>query len=191
VTKVARRARRAPAAAPAQRRPSWGAVADAIGCCVLAFAFLPPLASLVGWLSFEATNPLNLRDRVVLEFLPIRGLIALLAAFLAGVVPGVVSGVFDGVLVTTWWTWRGVPTHGHVLLLGAVSGALAAELMTLAVLAFEASTTSAALPPMSTLVFELASGVVCGIVSAPRAVRLLAGRARVDPGTAVVPARSH
>jgi hypothetical protein len=189
VTKVARRPRPAPAAAPAQRRPSWGAIADAIGCCVLAFAFLPPLASLVRWLTFESANALNLSDHIVLEFLPIRGAITLVAAFLAGVVPGVIAGLIDGALVSVWWTWRGVPTRGHALLLGAACGVLAAALMIVVILAVQVATTSTELPTASSLAFEVGSGLACGIVSAPGAVRLLAAPARLDPAPAVASAR--
>jgi hypothetical protein len=190
VTTVARRRPPARAPLPAQRpRPSSGAVADAIGCCVLAFAFLPPLASLVSWLWFEAGNPLNLQNRFVLEFVPVRGAVELVSSFLAGVVPGVVGGAIDGALVVAWWTSRGVPTRRHALALGAVTGALAATAMMLAVLGYQAATTSVPLPPIATLAAELGYGVVCGILSAPRAVRLLAGDAAVEPPAALAPAR--
>src|SRR5690606_22166745 len=49
--------------------------ADAVGHCVLVFAFLPTLAALPSWLAFEARNPLNASDPLVLVFLPVRGAI--------------------------------------------------------------------------------------------------------------------
>ena len=90
-------------------RPSWLGIADAVGHCVLVFAFLPALASLPAWLYFEAGNPLNREDAVALTFVPVRGAILLLHAFRAGVVPGVLAGLVDGVLVCAWVGRRGNP----------------------------------------------------------------------------------
>jgi len=148
-----------------------GRFADAIGHSVLVFAFLPTLVSLPSWLRFEATNGLNLTDPVVLAFLPVRGAILLLHAFQAGAVPGVLAGIVHGLLVCalarTLETSRGVAAAA-----GAVAGALAALVVVL-VTAGRIGIASLAGAPV---LFELASGIVCGAIAAPTAVRLARGR---------------
>lgn len=144
--------------------------ADAIGHSVLVFAFLPTLASLPSWLRFEATNGLNLTDPVVLAFLPVRGVILLLHAFQAGAVPGVLAGIVHGLLVCA--VARTFETSRDVAAAGAVAGALAALVVVLAT-AGRIGLASLAGGPV---LFELASGIVCGAIAAPTAVRLARGR---------------
>ncbi len=139
---------------------------------MLVFAFLPTLAALPAWLTFELRNPLNLSDPVVLVFLPVRGAILLLHAFRAGVVPGVLAGVVDGLLVQAWARRRDeVAITGPRIGLAALGGALAAlsVVVGLGLFAARGGVPSFAL---ATVAFEIASGVVCGMVAAPGAVRL-------------------
>jgi hypothetical protein len=163
-----------------------GACADAVGHCVLIFAFLPTLASLPAWLAFEAQNPLNLSDPVVLIFLPVRGAILLLHAFRAGVANGVLAGLVDGLLVWVWVRRYGLPSPaGRAPALGAVGGALAALIVVIAKLvgpALQAPLTASLLAPIA---FELVAGVVCGLVAAPRAAHLAAAA----PGVATTGVR--
>lgn len=160
-------------AAAASRVPAWGACADALGHCVLVFAFLPTLAALPRWLAFEATNTLNLHDPVVLAFLPVRGALLLLSALDEGLVPGIVAGVIAGLLVCAWTARQPAPrTPASRLLLGAAGGFCAAGLMLLATIGWaRASGRSLTVPP-TTLAFELASGAVCGLVAISGALRL-------------------
>lgn len=152
-------------APPGTRRStgrSFGFAADVIGHCVLVFAFAPSLAALPGWISFEADNPLNVEDAVVLMFLPVRGLVALLDTFAAGLGARVLTGAVAGVLLSAWLSTRVVaPTLARRILVGASSGALAAGLVTLGA-------------GLATDFREMATavgwGVVCGLVAASTAV---------------------
>lgn len=152
------------------RPRSWAACADAIGHCALIFAFVPPLAALPRWIAFEATNRLNLEDPLVAVFLPVRGAILLLNEFREGVVPGVVAGVLDGILLCAWVAWRDadMPIRRQ-LLVGAQSGLLAAGVMVAGTLL---SSGGRSVPTVAVL-FELVSAVICGMIAAPAAIRLL------------------
>ncbi|MEO7435689.1 MAG: hypothetical protein ABI080_09395 [Candidatus Binatia bacterium] len=168
-------------AAAASRAPAWGALADALGHCVLVFAFLPTLAALPRWLAFEATNTLNLHDPVVLAFLPVRGGLLLLSALEEGLVPGIVAGVIAGMLVCAWARWQPEPrTPSFRLLLGAAGGFCAAGLMLLTTMAWARAAGRSLTVPTATLAFELASGAVCGLVAISGALRL-ARQGRVVP----------
>jgi hypothetical protein len=152
--------------------------ADAVGHCVLVFAFLPVLAALPPWLRFEAQNPLNASDPVVLAFLPVRGAILLLHAFAAGVVPGVLAGVVDGVLVCVWARRADAATSSRArLAVGALAGGLAAATVVGGSLAIAAARGRPASVPLATVAFELGSGVVCGAVAVGGALRLARGAA--------------
>ncbi|HJQ83705.1 MAG TPA: hypothetical protein VKA21_06510 [Candidatus Binatia bacterium] len=154
----------------------WGAVADAVGHCVLIFAFAPTLAALPGWLYLEAHNPLNLDEPLVLMFAPMRGVIALLDAFAAGVLPGVLAGAIDGILVVTWFSWGGdVSTRRRQVFMGAIWGALAAGLMLPVATSVTFLRGASVTLPAATVAFEITSGIVCGMVATPTAIRLLAG----------------
>lgn len=149
--------------------------ADAIGYSVLVFAFLPTLAALPPWLRFEATNPLNLADPVVLAFLPVRGVVLLLHAFQAGAIPGVLAGIIHGVLLCAFTRTSAAGSdvkRGMVAAIGAVAGALAA----LGVVLATAGRLGLASLAGGPVLFELASGIVCGAIAAPTAVRLASGR---------------
>jgi hypothetical protein len=157
---------------PSSRPRSWAACADAIGHCALIFAFVPPLAALPRWIAFEATNRLNLEDPLVAVFLPVRGTILLLNEFREGVVPGVVAGVLDGVLLGVWVAWRDADMPiGRQLLVGAISGLLAAGLMVAGTLVAAGDRSQAV--PIVAVLFELGSAVICGMIAAPTAIRLL------------------
>jgi hypothetical protein len=160
----------------ASARPrSWAAYADAVGHCMVVFAFVPALAALPRWLSFEATNRLNLEDPLVLVFLPVRGVILLLNEFRDGAVPGVLAGVLDGLLLCAWVAWRpeALPLARRAVV-GAISGLVAAGLMVAGTLA--AADRSQPVP-MVAILFEIASGAVCGTIAAPTAIRLLTASA--------------
>jgi hypothetical protein len=121
---------------------------------------------------------LNASDLVVLAFVPVRGAILLLHAFRAGVVPGVLAGLVDGFLLCAFVRRYGVASPpGRRWVAAALGGALAAAAAVLGVLAFGAAfgTGAAGIAP-ATLAFEIGSGVVCGVVAAPRAMRLAAAR---------------
>jgi hypothetical protein len=158
---------------------SWGAVADAVGHCLLVFAFAPVLVALPRWLYFEATNPLNLEDPIVLAFLPARAGVLMLNTFLAGAVQGVVAGIVAGALVSAWAGARGRPsTRAQEILLGAACGTVAACLMVGAVLALEVSEGRPVPSHVGPIAFEIATGAVCGVLAVPTALRLLAGQGR-------------
>jgi hypothetical protein len=160
----------------AERPLGLGRFADAIGHSVLVFAFLPTLASLPSSLRFEVSNGLNLTDPVVLAFVPVRGVILLLHAFKAGVVPGVLAGIIHGLLVCAFaarTSGAGAGAgRGVVVGVGAVAGALAALAVVLATVGRGGGAALATGP----VLFELASGIVCGAIAAPTAVRLARGR---------------
>lgn len=165
--------------AVAGRARGLGRSADAIGHCVLVFAFLPTLAALPPWMWFEVQNPLNASDPVVLAFLPVRGAILLLHAFRAGVVPGVLAGLVTGVLVCAFvraTAPEATARRGTLTLLGALGGGLAALTVVAAMLGFRVVQGGTATLAIATAAFELASGLVCGLVAAPTAVRLARGR---------------
>jgi hypothetical protein len=157
---------------PAARR--LPAIADAIGHCVLVFAFLPALAWLPGWVYFELRNPLNLEDVVVLTFIPVRGAILLLSAFGQGVVPGSLAGIACGVLLVAWDA-RGTRRDGRGgrVLVGAAAGVAAAALVVAATLAIAIARTGATELPWVAIAFELGSGLACGAIAGPTAMRLL------------------
>jgi hypothetical protein len=159
----------------AERPLGLGRFADAIGYSVLVFAFLPTLAALPPWLRFEATNGLNLSDPVVLAFLPVRGVISLLHAFQAGAAPGVLAGIVHGLLVCAvarTFAVRATERRAVVAAAGAVAGALAALVVVLATVGRIGIASLAA----GAVLFELASGIVCGAIAAPTAVRLASAR---------------
>ena len=146
-----------------------GAIADVVGHCVVVFAFVPTLAVLPGWLVSEAANPVNRHEPIVLAFLPVRGLVALWSAFDAGLVPGIIGGLIDGILLGAWLL-RDKPRRAVVA--GAVCGVLAGLGVVLASIALGAFQHGFSLPRAVPVAFELASGVVCGMLAIPTAVRL-------------------
>lgn len=153
---------------------SLGGVADAVGHCVLVFAFAPTLAALPAWLYFEAHNPLNLQEPVVLTFVPVRGAILLLDAFAAGVSEGVLAGAIHGILVSAWASWRGrVSTRRQRIGLGAIGGALAACLMIFAQVSVGVVDLGQLASHGGVVAFEIVSGMLCGLVATPTALRLL------------------
>jgi hypothetical protein len=161
---------------------SWGAVADAVGHCLLVFAFVPALTALPRWLYSEAMNPLNFHEPLVLAFVPVRGIMVLLDAFSAGVAPGVLAGVVDGVLVSAWLlSDHGVSTKRQLILVGAICGALAASLVVLVAVARAVSAGARLALPAGAVAFAIGSGVVCGMIAVPTAVRFLTSRSGVDP----------
>jgi hypothetical protein len=164
-----------PGAEPVPKGPLLGALADAVGHCVLVFAFLPALSALPGWLAFEATSRTNLEDGVVLAFLPVRGAVLLLHAFRAGVVTSVAAGIAAGLALTAWTWWRGaVASWGGRLGIGAIAGALAAGIGIAVGLAIVAARGTVPDVPLRVIAFELGTGIVCGMIAAPRAIQLLA-----------------
>ena len=146
-----------------------GAIADVVGHCVVVFAFVPTLAVLPGWLHAEATNALNWHDPIVLAFLPVRGMVALWSAFGAGLVPGIIGGLIDGVLLGTWLL-RAQPRSAFVA--GAICGTLAGCGVVLASVALGTFQHGLSLPGAVPVAFELASGLACGMLAVPTAVRL-------------------
>jgi hypothetical protein len=143
----------------------------------LVFVFLPPLAALPEWLYFEARNPLNVDDPVVLVFLPIRGAILLVNAFRDGVVSGTLAGVSYGILVASWVSWRGdLAPWRRRMALGAGAGLIAGSTVVLATLIRATLQGRASAVPAVAIAFELVSGVVCGALAAPTAMRLLTRR---------------
>jgi hypothetical protein len=164
---------------PAPTKPgaySPGAVADSIGHCVLVFAFVPALAVIPGWLFFESTNPLNVREPLVLSFLLVRGVDTVLNAFYAGIVAGVLTGFIYGVLVCAWlWSGARVSTQRQLYLSGAIGGALAACLMVVVVATVQAFAGQERIWGAGAIAFEVVSGLVCGTIAVPTAARLLRG----------------
>ena len=153
-------------------RTSFGAVADAVGQSVLVFAFLPAVAPVPRWLAFELANPLNRADPVVLTYLPVRGAVLLLNVFWQGLVPGLAAGLLNGILFTALATRSARPaTRTNALLLGATTGVSAAVFMTTIFVAIGLASPTELTRP--TTLFELASGLVCGAVAAPQAMRWL------------------
>ncbi|HLY37279.1 MAG TPA: hypothetical protein VKU61_04545 [Candidatus Binatia bacterium] len=146
-----------------------GAIADVVGHCVVVFAFVPTLAVLPGWLHAEATNPLNWHEPIVLAFLPVRGMVALWSGFDAGLVPGILGGLIDGILLGTWLL-RAQPRRAFVA--GGICGTLAGCGVVLASVALGTFQRGFSLPRAVPVAFELASGVVCGMLAVPTAVRL-------------------
>jgi hypothetical protein len=152
--------------------------ADAIGHCVLVFAFLPTLAALPLWLRFEWQNPLNASDPVVLAFLPVRGAILLLHAFQAGLVPGVLAGIVASLLACARAPRRGAAASRSASVgFGALAGGLAAATVVVGSIAWAAVRGRPVSAPLTTVAFELGSGVVCGMVAVGRALRLASGAA--------------
>jgi hypothetical protein len=154
------------------RPVSWLAVADVVGHCLFVFVFVPALTAIPAWVRFEVTNPLNIRDPIVLSFLLVRGFRVVLDAFYAGLVAGVVSGGIAGVLMcVVAWSGVNVTTRPKLYAIGAITGGVAACLMIVAVVAIQGLAGHAGV--WGTIPFEIASGLVCGALSAPTAVRLL------------------
>jgi hypothetical protein len=162
-------------------RSRVAAWADAIGHCLLVFAFVPPLAALPRWLGFEVTNALDVQDPLVLVFLPVRGVILLLNEFRDGVVPGIFAGVLNGLALCAWTTWRGAEaTLTRRLGVGAAAGLAAAGVMVVVTLMVIGDRSQPL--PLGAILFEIGSGVVCGAIAAPRAFALLsAAPAPADP----------
>jgi hypothetical protein len=156
--------------------PTWGALADAVGYCVVVFAFVPPLAVFPGWLVGELGNRLNAEVPLVLGFAAVRGVNAYLSAFYVGALPGVLTGVANGTLLAARTTWLGPPPSASAgVRAGAVTGALAAGGVTLATAALSALGMVSATMSRWTVGFEIAAGMVCGALAAPRVLRLLRG----------------
>jgi len=157
-------------------RPSsaW-AVADAVGHCVLVFAFVPALAAVPGWLLREGSLAPNLHDPLVLAFLPVRGAVALLNAFFVGAAQGVIAGVCAGLVLAAWRGARGATAStAEAALRGAAAGAVGAAVMVAVVLAWQAARVGALAPPPAAVAFELGAGILCGVLAAPGASGLLA-----------------
>jgi hypothetical protein len=166
-------------------RPSWASFADAVGHCLLIFAFVPLLASLPDWIAFEATNPLNVRDPVVLAFVLARGFDRLLDAFGARALVGVTAGVAYGLFLCLLMRRGGPPpTPRARLALGTIGGVIAASIgivvahVVRSLLQHEPDT------QRHGAAFEIAAGLVCGLVATPGALRLLARppATQADPG---------
>jgi len=152
--------------------PGW-AIADAVGHCVLVFAFVPALATVPGWLLREGSLAPNLHDPLVLAFLPVRGIVALLNAFFIGAAQGVIAGICAGIALVAWRAARGATAStAEALLRGAAAGAAGATVMVAGVVAWQADRIGA--PPFAAVAFEVVSGIVCGVLAAPGASRLLA-----------------
>lgn len=160
-------------------RRSCGTVADAVGQCVVVFAFLPPLTGLLRFFAIEADNSLNLQDPIVLAFVPVRALFVLLDSFAVGLLPRCMTGVLHGAFVSAWLlAYGGAITRRQSLVVGASSGALAAAV----ILAAEALGSFAAEPMGSrTVVVQILFGIGCGIVATVGTVRRLQVQ---DPGKA-------
>ena len=148
------------------------AVADAIGYCLLVFAFVPALTAIPGWVRFEVTNQLNIRDPIVLSFLLVRGFRAVLEAFRDGLLAGVLSGGIAGALIyVVVSSGVNVTTRPKLHAIGAITGGVAACLMIVTVVAIQGLAGHARV--WGAIPFEIASGLVCGALSAPTAVRFL------------------
>jgi hypothetical protein len=161
-------------AAPTGSAASPGAVADAIGHCLLVFTVVPALTVVPGWLLFETGNALNLREPVVLSFALVRGVHSVLDALYAGIVPGVLSGIIDGLLVCVWLrSGDRAPTRWQLHAGGAICGAIAAGLMIGTVAAQQLLAGEARTWGVGAVAFEIASGLVCGALAIPTAARLL------------------
>jgi hypothetical protein len=157
-----------------------GAIADAIGHCLLVFTFVPALTVVPGWLLFEGGNARNLHEPVVFSFLLVRGVHTLLDAVYTGIVPGVLTGIIDGLLVCVWLRSGGRARAGWQLHAGgAICGAIAAALMIGVVAAQQLLAGEARTWGVGAVAFEIGSGLVCGALAIPTAARLLA----YDPGT--------
>ena len=154
-------------------RQSWRAAADAIGHCLVVFTFVPVVAALPQWVWSEARNPLNFREPVVLAFLPVRGVLALVDAFAEGVFPGALGGIVTGLLLTAWVrTGHRATRLRERVAAGAVCGAVGASVVVVAAIVNSVVSGGAiALPPIATA-FEIGSGILCGMIAAPTAVRL-------------------
>ena len=151
-----------------------GAVADAIGQCILVCAFLPSLVAVAQWLYLEATNPLNVSEPLVLSFVLVRGVTSVLEAFSAGLVAGVVNGLMIGIFVCTWLRARlGGFAPPQLYLVGAVAGGLAACVMIVLVVGVESAAGSERLWGAGAVAFEIVSGMLCGTIAVPTAARLL------------------
>lgn len=158
---------------PTTLRP--GAIADAVGHSVLVYVFLPTLAGLPSWIGYELANPLNFTDPTVTAFLPVRGFRALLNAFEQGMNAGLLAGLLNGVLVSAFVRARGVPGPlQRRLLLGALAGATAGLLTVATLLTINAVRAGELTVPFLPVVFEVASGLVCGVAAVPTMLRLLA-----------------
>ena len=141
---------------------------------MLVFAYVPALASMPTWLWFELHNPANLREPVILAFLPIRGFLALLDGFYAGAIPGILAGCVQGLLLSAWCWMRGsISPWRRSLALGALAGLVAASVVTFITRIGPDLVRGAASPRDLPIPFEVASGLVCGLLAAPMAVRLL------------------
>jgi hypothetical protein len=175
----------------ASRSPSRGAIADAVGCSVLAFLFVPALAGLPGWIGYELANPLNFADPTVTLFLPVRGFRALLNAFDQGRNAGLLAGLLNGAIVCGGVWWRGVPAQlPQRLLLGGAAGATASLLMIATLLTINAVRAGELVIPFLPVAFEVASGLVCGVVAVTTMLRLLGPPATLSPAGDRAAARS-
>jgi hypothetical protein len=160
----------------------WTGIVDALGHCLLVFAFLPPLAALPDWLRFELTNRLNVEQPIVGIFLPVRGFIRLLNEFYAGIVPALVAGCIDGVLLCAWAAWSRAVSRP--LIVGAATGTLSA-------LAMLGGFALSGVDVRSAAWFEVASGTVCGAIAAPAALRFLSQAKQASPRSGLGPPIGH
>ncbi len=154
-------------------RRSFGRAADAIGHCVLVFAFVPILVVLPNWLARQLEDPVA-RDPIAVLFVPVRAVITLLEAFAAGVGPRVVTGIIAGVLLWSWLAFGArVPRALPALVAGIVCGTAAASLLMLAAFARAQlagePVTLASWPVLQ----HLGTGAVCGAIAGPTAARLV------------------
>lgn len=159
-----------PSPAGRRRGRSLAAVADAVGHCVLVFAFVPPLAALGPWLAFEARNRHKLADPLVLVMTPLRGAFRVLEAFGDEVPSRLAAGVLAGLLLSAWAVVRGRAPLVAARGAGAVCGVVATGV---AVVLGGLLGRDAALAG-SHVAVALGAGVVCGMLAAPGAARLLA-----------------
>lgn len=150
-------------------RRALGVAADAIGHCVLVFAFVPILAVLPNWLRLELGDPVA-RAPMAVVFLPVRLVVTLLQAFTDGVGPRVVVGLVAGGLLWSWLAFgaRDVRTLAAVGA-GILCGLAAAGVVMLAALAQGQSGTLAASPVLQ----HLGTAALCGAIAAPTAARLV------------------
>ena len=156
---------------------------------MLIFAFVPTLALVPSWIAFEISNPLNARDPVVLSFVLVRGINLLLDAFRARVALGVLSGAITGVVVAARvWSGARVSTTRERIVLGAIGGVVGTGLaltLQLAVQTFAGGEPSAW--SSAAVTSEMISGLLCGMIAGPTAVRFLHASKRPEQAPVDLP----